>query len=163
MLAEGYFSTVAIISADSRQVYRGLEIVSGADIPADFELAVSELPHFVKKTVYGEVQLHGVAMIEPSTEWSLADFQKCALAAVNETWRHGGLPIIVGGTGLYHARLFAQELASMPGPDERPTRLPGRTDGVFGGPCGYRVTGDGPDGWRIVDAPYPWPMSAPCL
>lgn len=121
LLAEGYFPTVALISADSRQVYRGLEIVSGADIPADFEVAVSDsqLPHFVKKTIYGEVQLHGVSMIEPTTDWSLASFQQFALPVIYETWRHGGLPIVVGGTGLYHQRLFADELASLPGPDEQ--------------------------------------------
>jgi tRNA dimethylallyltransferase len=123
MLVEGYFSTVAIISADSRQVYQGLEIVSGADIPADYELAVVEIdhsyPHFVKKTIYGEVQLHGLSMIAPTVSWSLADFQKFALKVINETWRHGGLPLVVGGTGLYHQRLFAEELAELPGPNSQ--------------------------------------------
>jgi tRNA dimethylallyltransferase len=123
LLLEGYFSSVAIISADSRQVYRGLEIVSGADVPAEFELAVAELDqpytHFVKKTIYGEVQLHGVSIIEPTTEWSLAAFQQFALGVINRTWQHGGLPIVVGGTGLYHARLFAPELAELAGPDEQ--------------------------------------------
>lgn len=121
LLKEGHFSTVAVISADSRQVYRGLEIVSGADIPAEFEeVSLAELddvlPHFLKKTPYGDVQLLGVSMIEPTTDWSLAAFQHFALAAIAQTWRHGGLPLIVGGTGLYHRRLFAEELQALPGP-----------------------------------------------
>lgn len=117
LLVDGYFPTVALISADSRQVYRGLEIVSGADIPSDFEVEISNQPHFVKKTIYGEVQLHGISMIEPNRSWSLAEFQQFALTVISETWQHGGLPIVVGGTGLYHDRLLASELVDMPGPD----------------------------------------------
>lgn len=124
LLAEGHFATIALISADSRQVYRGLEIVSGADIPPEFEeVATSELdgslPHFLKKTPFGDVQLFGVSMIEPTTEWSLAAFQQFALAAIEQTWQHGGLPIVLGGTGLYHRRLFAEELQLLPGPSAK--------------------------------------------
>lgn len=92
------FAGVVIISADSRQVYKGIEIVSGADMPEN-------------------VTIHGVSMIAPDQDWSLAHFQKFALPIIYQAWSENKLSVIVGGTGLYHDRLFAQELQDQLGPD----------------------------------------------
>jgi len=88
------FTGFDIISADSRQVYRGLEIISGADIP-------EELDHHVK--------LYGLSMIEPNQEWSLAHFRKFGQQIIHQSWSTHRLPIIVGGTGLYHHHLFSKD------------------------------------------------------
>jgi tRNA dimethylallyltransferase len=113
---------VSIISADSRQVYQGLEIVSGADIPANFS-PQSYAPgwpfaakHFFEK---GKLELHGVSCIRPDTEWSLAHFQRFAHKIIADTWNKNGAVIIVGGTGLYHTRLFSTELQTKSGPDQK--------------------------------------------
>ncbi len=75
-----------IISADSRQVYRGMDIGTGKD-----------LIEFQKNNV----KYHLIDIIEPSEEYNLFRFTKdfeCAFEAINSK---GKLPILVGGTGLY--------------------------------------------------------------
>jgi tRNA dimethylallyltransferase len=76
---------VEVISADSRQVRREMRV--GTAAPTDDELAA--VPH------------HLVETIAPDAPWSLADFLRCAHAALEEVWAHGRLPLLVGGTGQY--------------------------------------------------------------
>ena len=74
-----------IISADSRQVYRGLDIGTG-------------------KLTRGEMQgvrHHLIDVMDLETRYSVADFQKSAYGLIDEITARGRLPIIVGGTGLY--------------------------------------------------------------
>jgi len=99
---EGKYTGFDLISADSRQVYKGLEIISGTDIPAGFE----NKGDFFEKA---QVQLHGISMLSASAEWSVAQFQDFAQKIVAESWARGRLPIIVGGTGLYHQQLWQSD------------------------------------------------------
>ncbi len=97
-----------IISADSRQVYQGLEILSGADIPAGFQLVSthdkkSAIPVYFQKD---HVRLYGVSMILPNQEWSVSHFQKMAQEVIQHAQQHQRLVMIVGGTGLYHRHLL---------------------------------------------------------
>jgi tRNA dimethylallyltransferase len=74
-----------IISADSRQVYRGLDIGTG-------------------KLTRGEmrgIRHHLIGVMDLETRYSVADFQKSAYGLIDEITARGRLPIIVGGTGLY--------------------------------------------------------------
>ncbi len=74
-----------IISADSRQVYRGLDIGTG-------------------KLSRGEMQgisHHLIDVMDLGTRYSVADFQKSAYGLIDQITARGRLPIIVGGTGLY--------------------------------------------------------------
>src|SRR5215470_19225577 len=74
-----------IISADSRQVYRGLDIGTG-------------------KLTRGEMQgirHHLIDVMDLETRYSVADFQKSAYELIDEITARGRLPIMVGGTGLY--------------------------------------------------------------
>lgn len=73
-----------IVSADSRQVYRGLDIGTGKDLKE-----------------YGCVPYHLIDVANPMTEFNLAKYQKLALKAIKDIISRGKLPIIVGGTGLY--------------------------------------------------------------
>lgn len=96
---------VVLISADSRQVYQGLEITTGADVPAEFELIKSakfNYPFFKK----GKIQLHGVSIISPDQEWSVAHFQDLARQIIHLAKKNNHLPIVIGGTGLYHQQLL---------------------------------------------------------
>lgn len=77
-----------IISADSRQVYRGMDVGTGKDLK-DFEY---------KKT---KIKYHLIDVVSPKTEFSLAKYQKLAYIAIDDILARGKLPIIVGGSGLY--------------------------------------------------------------
>ncbi len=77
-----------ILSADSRQVYRGLDIGSGKDLD---EYSAGGAP----------VRHHLIDIVDLDREFSVYDFQQACYAAVQDVRARGGLPIIVGGTGLY--------------------------------------------------------------
>ena len=74
-----------IVSADSMCVYRGMDI--GTAQPSAEERA--EIPH------------HLVSVVDPTVEYSVADYQRGALAAILDIEARGAVPILVGGTGLY--------------------------------------------------------------
>lgn len=71
-----------LISADSRQVYQGMDIVTGKDRPAG-------------------VIIHGLDLVKPSEEFSAAHFVIYARNLINQINNRGKLSIIVGGTGQY--------------------------------------------------------------
>lgn len=100
------YSGVDIISADSRQVYKGLEVLSGADIPQGFkqekDLSVSAFTFFQKD----QIRLFGVSIVLPDEDWSVAQFQEYALPIIKDAKNNHRAIIIVGGTGLYHEHLF---------------------------------------------------------
>lgn len=74
-----------IISADSRQVYRGMDI--GTAKPNATERAC--VPH------------HLMDVVNPNESFSLSDYQHLAYTTIAEIHRRGGVPMLVGGTGLY--------------------------------------------------------------
>ncbi len=109
-----------LLSADSRQVYRGLEVLTGADIPSTFSREnSSQLPGYFRSTQYPTIQLHGVSCIEPDQPWSVADFQRFALPLITQALDDEWLVVVVGGTGLYHRHLFNAELVDRPGPNQQ--------------------------------------------
>jgi tRNA dimethylallyltransferase len=73
-----------IISADSRQVYRGMDLGTGKDLKE-----------------YGEVPYHLIDIVEPGYEFSVFEFQRRFVSAFLDIQGRGKLPILVGGTGLY--------------------------------------------------------------
>ena len=74
-----------IVSGDSMQIYRGMDI--GTAKPTPRELAAA--PH------------HLIDVAEPAEEWSVSRYVEAADAAVQDILARGKLPIVVGGTGLY--------------------------------------------------------------
>lgn len=74
-----------IICADSRTVYRGLDIGTAKPDAAQRGL----VPH------------HLLDVVEPTDAFTVADFQRLAQAAIEAIHARGRLPLIVGGTGLY--------------------------------------------------------------
>jgi tRNA dimethylallyltransferase len=74
-----------IVSADSRLLYRGMDI--GTAKPSTEEL--ERVPH------------HLIDVAEPDEVWSLAVFQKEARRAIHSIHKQGRLPFLVGGTGQY--------------------------------------------------------------
>ena len=74
-----------IINADSRQIYRGMDI--GTAKPTKAELAA--VPH------------HLIDIIEPNQEFSLAEYQRLAYESIKDIQTRGKTPFLVGGSGLY--------------------------------------------------------------
>jgi len=74
-----------IVSADSRQVYKYLDLGTGKVTPKEM----------------GEVKHHLIDILELNESFSLADFQRLAYKAVDGISGRGVLPFLVGGTGLY--------------------------------------------------------------
>ncbi len=77
-----------IISADSRQVYRGLDIGSGKDL-TEYEVDGKSIPY------------HLIDIVELSAEYSVFHYQQDCYAIINKLRNSQSLPILVGGTGLY--------------------------------------------------------------
>ncbi|MGN0772817.1 MAG: tRNA (adenosine(37)-N6)-dimethylallyltransferase MiaA [Candidatus Ventricola sp.] len=90
-----------IISADSRQVFRGLDLGSGKVTPEETQ----GVPH------------HLIDVREPNEFFSMADFQRLAYQAIDEIRGRGRLPMIVGGTGLYVDSVLDGYLLSDKEPD----------------------------------------------
>ena len=74
-----------IITADSAQVYRGLDIGTAKPTPAEREA----VPH------------HLIDLVDPDEDYSVADYQRDAYRAIAQQLARGKLPFLVGGTGLY--------------------------------------------------------------
>jgi len=74
-----------IVSADSRQVYRGMDIGTAKPSAAEQQL----VPH------------HLIDLVNPGEPFTLAEFQRLAYAAIARIHARGNLPLLVGGTGLY--------------------------------------------------------------
>lgn len=100
----------AVISADSRQVYRGLDIGSGKD-----------LEEYVTGGEPVEAHLLDIADPAAAEPYTLADFMRDAKRAIVELVSRGKVPILCGGTGLYlHALIRGYELPG--GPADREFR-----------------------------------------
>ena len=102
------FQGIDIISADSRQVYKAMELVTGADVPVNF---VPTTDPQLKYPFYEsqKIRIHGLSLIKPNEEWSVTHFRELVFTVLETTQKNNRLPIIVGGTGLYHAHLFTTD------------------------------------------------------
>ena len=82
-LARG-LGNAEIISADSRQVYRRMDIGTGKDL-----------------SEYGEVPYHLIDIAEPGTQYNVYRFREAFRKAFEDIRGRGAVPILCGGTGLY--------------------------------------------------------------
>ena len=77
-----------IISADSRQVYRRLDLGTGKDL-ADYTVNGKRIP------------FHLIDIVEPGTKYNVFEYQRDFLNAYKDITARGKLPILCGGTGMY--------------------------------------------------------------
>lgn len=105
---------IEIISVDSAQVYRGLDIGS-----AKLDLATRErIPH------------HLVDILDPAEIYSAARFREDALRLIGEIRGRGRMPLLVGGTMLYY-RALQQGLSELPSADgDLRARIEEEADGL---------------------------------
>lgn len=93
-----------IVSADSRQVYRGMDVGTGKDLNE----------YKVERVSY-----HLIDVVSPKTEFNLVKYQKLAFEAINDILKRGKLPIIVGGSGLYLQAVIDNYQLSEARPDKK--------------------------------------------
>ncbi len=105
-----------IISADSRQVYRGMDIGTGKDIE-DY-------------TIKGKkVKCHLIDIADAGYKYNVFEYQKDFLEAYTEIKSRNIVPILCGGTGMYiDAVLKGYKLINVPGNEERRVELEKKTD-----------------------------------
>lgn len=77
-----------IISGDSRQVYRRMDLGTGKDL-ADYVIDGQNIPY------------HLIDIVEPGTKYNVFEYQRDFLAAYEEIHKKGMTPILCGGTGMY--------------------------------------------------------------
>jgi tRNA dimethylallyltransferase len=82
-----------IVSADSRQVYKGMDIGTGKDLDS-YKLKA-------KSSKLKVVPYHLIDVVSPKSDFNLAKYQKLAFQAIDDILARNKLPILVGGTGLY--------------------------------------------------------------
>ena len=97
-----------LISADSRQVYRGMDIGTGKDLA---EYIVDGVP----------VPYHLIDVAEPGHLFSVFEFQQRFYECFNEIRARGRVPVAVGGTGLYIESVL-REYRMLPVPENAALR-----------------------------------------
>ncbi len=101
-----------IISADSRQVYRGMDIGTGKDLHE-----------------FGTIPFHLIDIVNPGYEYNLYEFCRDVCSSIESIRHRGALPILAGGTGLYlDAVLSRYQLATAPSSDTQRNELDAKSD-----------------------------------
>ena len=104
-----------VISADSRQVYRRMDIGTGKDL-ADYTVEGRQIPY------------HLIDIREPGTKYNLFEYQQDFFEAYQDIQSRGVVPILCGGTGLYiEAVLKGYHLSPVPQNQELRDSLEGKS------------------------------------
>ena len=104
-----------IISADSRQVYRRMDIGTGKDL-ADYNVDGHQIPY------------HLIDICEPGTKYNLFEYQQDFFDVYEAIQSRGVVPILCGGTGLYiEAVLKGYKLSPVPQNQELRDSLEGKS------------------------------------
>ena len=104
-----------LISADSRQLYQGMDIGTGKDQPKG-------------------IKIHLIDVVKPNQEFSVSQYYRLAWQAIKKIWKKGKLPILVGGTGLY-IKAVVNGIGTMeipPNPQLRKSLEGKKADELFG-------------------------------
>ncbi len=101
-----------IISADSRQVYRGMDIGTGKDL-----------------SEYEEIPYHLMDIVPAGTKYNIFEYQRDFEKAYGDIINRGGIPILCGGSGLYiEAATCGYSLPEVPADQELRAELEKKTD-----------------------------------
>lgn len=110
-----YYIDGEIISADSRQVYRGMDIGTGKDL-ADYTVSGRQIPY------------HLIDICDPGEKYNLFRYQQDFHKAYSDIRSRGKVPILCGGTGLYiESVLRGYSLSPVPQNPELRKSLEGRS------------------------------------
>lgn len=101
-----------IVSADSRQVYKGLDIVTGKDIPENSKFKIAQRAPDSKLNITNnelevgyrlkdDIPVWLVDIVAPSYPFSAGEYGVFAQKVITDIWARNKLPIVIGGTGFY--------------------------------------------------------------
>ena len=85
-----------VVSADSRQVYKGMDIATAKPLSCEFKRINSE---FVR--IVDNISHHLMDVVRPNQEFNVVLYKKMATIAIKDIQKRGKIPFLVGGTGLY--------------------------------------------------------------
>ncbi|MEI6498765.1 MAG: tRNA (adenosine(37)-N6)-dimethylallyltransferase MiaA [bacterium] len=103
-----------IVSADSRQIYRGLDLGTGKDgtpigdwqlsntnsqFPINYQLSIENLRSSIR--MFEGIPQWMIDIVEPEAKFNLFDYLPLARIVIEDIFSRGKTPIIVGGTGMY--------------------------------------------------------------
>ena len=104
-----------IISADSRQIYRSMDLGTGKDL-ADYTINGKQIPY------------HLIDIAEPGYKYNVFEYQRDFLSAYDTIKQKGCLPVVCGGTGMYlESILKGYKLLPVPENPELRARLAGKS------------------------------------
>lgn len=110
-----YRLNAEIISADSRQIYRRMDIGTGKDL-SDYVVNGKKIPY------------HLIDIAEPGYKYNLFEYQRDFLKAYGDIKQRGVIPILCGGTGLYlESVLKGYKMMPVPQNEELRRQLEGKT------------------------------------
>jgi tRNA dimethylallyltransferase len=95
-----------IVSADSRQVYKGMDIGTGKDLD-EYTNGGEKIPH------------HLIDVADPKDYFDLSQYQKMALKSISGIHKRNKIPILAGGTGLYLQAVIDGYIMSKAEPDRK--------------------------------------------
>lgn len=101
-IEEATKSDSLIVSADSRQVYRGMDIVTGKDHPQN-------------------IPIYGIDIVDPDQPCSVSIWYDAVIPHILRAWEEGKQVIVVGGTGLY-VKALTQGIPTMSVPIDQSLR-----------------------------------------
>lgn len=111
-----YRNNGEVISADSRQVYRGMTIGTGKDY-GDYLIDNQHVPY------------HCIDIAEPGYQYNVYEYQKDFLKAYADILNRGKIPVLCGGSGLYiEAAISGYRLIQVPVNDHLRKELENKTD-----------------------------------
>ncbi|MCK4539596.1 tRNA dimethylallyltransferase [Candidatus Parcubacteria bacterium] len=112
-----------VISADSRQVYKYMDIGTGKDLQEyilEFPISNFQFPILkFKNKIKIKIPHHLLDVVSPNTSFDLVKWLKKAKISINDILDRGRLPIVAGGTGLYAQALVDNYNLSKYGEDKK--------------------------------------------
>jgi tRNA dimethylallyltransferase len=107
-----------VVSADSRQVYKHMDVGSGKDLD-EYNLKIKKIENKKTGIENHKIPYHCIDLVDPKTEYNLAKYYKDASRAIIDILNRDKLPIIAGGTGLYAQALIDGYELSDAKPDKK--------------------------------------------
>lgn len=114
-----------IVSADSRQVYKGMDIGTGKDLPENSKYKNSSIKWKGNSIGYHKIdriKIWGYDLVKPNEKFSVSLFTSFSRVAINNILDREKLPIIVGGTGLY-IKAIAEKIDTLNIPRDEKLRI----------------------------------------
>jgi len=104
-----------VVSADSRQVYKYMDVGTGKDLD---EYIIRKQKIENRKQI-SKIPYHCIGVVHPNTEFNLKKWKKQAEKDISEIQGRGRVPIVAGGTGLYSQALVDNYDLSQGKPDKK--------------------------------------------